>query len=220
MALLSRRPAAPAVPRYAVAASPEQPFTTAEQAGKRLGELNQARRKATECIIELEQHKAVPVRLPDRKSREARQRALSLLASDQEIAAVMAMADDAGERLAALLRLRTDIDEALAIGGTIANGLANEEFGKRFGACKDEYVQAMRRVALAVIELERAQAERDRVIRDVLKAPKGWALEGASWKLLGRIRDRACEAYRFLCVAQKQGWISAKELADELKAAQ
>ena len=84
----------------------------------------------------------------------------------------MAMADDAGERLAALLRLRTDIDEALAIGGTIANGSANEEFGKRFGACKDEYVRAIRRVALAVIELERPQAERDRVIRDVLKRRK------------------------------------------------
>lgn len=194
-------------------------FSTSAALAARLTELETHRRRVTEQIIQIERTGTLPVPIPERKPRERRDAALALLnEGDAAIIAVEGLTADVGEKLAALHRLCFDIDEALRFGGQHSQALAVAEYGARMNVHKGEYTKAMRRIAAAVIELERAQQERDRVIKDVLKPPRGGTpIEGAGWPLLGRLAHHGGQAYRFLQVAVAQGWLSASELQKELQ---
>jgi hypothetical protein len=195
---------------------PERPFQTAEQAGQRLAELAAHRQKLTIEILRLEGDKVRPVQLAERTASQRRATALSLLASDAAITEVENMRDDMGMKLACLNRARFDLDAAAEAGNQIMQQLAASEVSERMQKHGAEYRKAMRAVALAIIALEHAQQERDRIARDVLKAPRPDILAGGSWELLGRIGRHGGQAYRFLHIAATEGWISQAELADEL----
>lgn len=208
MNLLSRRQSAPAADHRPDAA----PLAA------RLGQLNAARKRVTEAIIEIEHHKTVPTPLADRKPALRRQHALELLASDAPIAEVEAMVDQA-ERLAHLLRLRIDIDMALELGNDRAQAMQAAEAGQRFASHKKEYDACMQKIVQAVLALEHSRQELDAFVRDTLKPQRGTPFEGQDWLLAGRLKHRISQTYRFTQFAVDRGWLSAAELQTELEKA-
>jgi len=196
----------PAAPRdVAVAANP--PKTSAELA-ERICEWSKLDADLTEQILQLERaHIRAPADpLP------ARGDALKLFAG------VLPAPVEPGvpeERLASLHHQRNVVKATLVLAKAEGAKLLLAEGAARFEQKKPELDAAMRKAALALIQLERALQERDGVIAKI--AFPGSLQEFVGWVLAGRLEGQGfTQCSRFLNYAVTRGWLSQRELDEEL----
>jgi len=118
-------------------------------------------------------------------------------------------------RLTALHRERDMLNTAIELSKVRMVKILAAEANVRFEQHRAELDGTMRAAALALIQLERALQERDLVLRKI-NSP-GPIQEYCGWLLAGRLEVQGfTQCSRFLNYAQSRGWISKRELADEL----
>src|SRR5262249_45743631 len=89
--------------------------------------------------------------------------------------------------------------------------------GERCQERAGDIADAGRRIALALIEVDRALRDRDRLVAEIgMKAGSLW-LE--AWPLAGRISHTASQAFRFLEEAARNGAMTQREFDDEFEQA-
>lgn len=122
--------------------------------------------------------------------------------------------DTPNERLAALHRERDVLSATISLGEARMVTMLAKEGAVRFEAARPALDAAMRRVALAVAQVERALQERDAIIKEVnVTLP---LMEFVGWTLMGRLVDTGTQSFRFLHYAVTRGWLSQRELDVEL----
>jgi hypothetical protein len=116
-----------------------------------------------------------------------------------------------------LLRERAAIRLALEIGRSTADQLRLKAAGERLAERAEDLQAVGRQLCLQIIELDRVLRARDALVSEIAMPPGTLPLE--SWPLAGRLSNTASQAYRLCEVGVANGWLSAKELADEYETA-
>jgi hypothetical protein len=116
-------------------------------------------------------------------------------------------------KLAALHRERAVMSEALKMADARSRQLSLAEGSARYEARKSEQYEIVRQMVSTVLALEHELQALDR-FRCEVKA--GFPLNFDGWPMLGRLHDRAGQAFRFLHAARQEKIIDQKLIDDEI----
>lgn len=202
------RPASgPKTPKQ-VAPDPLAHFT-ATTLTARLRELGQHRALFVAEIIRLEKANVIAAELEDDRQHDREGAAINLLCGNNEAMTAIAEVADVHQKLPRLRRAHRDILRALEIGEGRVVALDAKESGERWRAGKPEYKKRMRAVWAALVQLEKAQQDRDAHIRAMRSKPD--VEGGPGWVFVGRLGHTHSKVFQFGRVCVNEGWITEAE---------
>jgi len=182
---------------------------TATTLAARRKELQEHLARVTAERVRLEKANISAVELEDARQYDSRKAALALAAGGNEALAAVFDLQDVHKRLALLGRISRDLHAALEIAEGRANILAIKEQADRWNAVKPEYRLRVREVWRALIELDKAQASRDKLLRDA-RVPADQPA-GLGWPMVGRLAHTESTVYRYGRVCVDSGFITETE---------
>lgn len=175
----------------------------------RLGEIRDHQKRILREIIRLEKASIIASEIEGDRAFKLGAAAIEMLAGNNEHLFALQTLADAHQKLTQLRRAHRIIIAALEVGEAQLNVLSLNERAKREAAHRPQYREDVRGVWKALIELDKAQAKRDKGLRDV-QVP-GDQPAGIGWIFGGRLAHNESTVYRFGRVCVDSGFISEAE---------
>lgn len=161
----------------------------------RLGELREHQRRIVAEVIRLEQANVLATELGDERQHDRAQAAFALLNGTNEAMSEALALADVHVKLARLRRLQRDLHQAFEIAEARVNNLSLKEQAERWAAGRAEFTKHVRAVWAALIQLDKAQGERDAFLRSIRVRPD--VEGGLGWPLAGRLARTESQTYRY-----------------------